>query len=166
MPDLLNQVAQPRDHSSKHILGVKTRQNLCPRCGEPKRSIAKICVNCYWENSRSPEIPNEVFVVDGDSCLKIRLTRGYYATVDAGEYDRLTKILWVYHKDKDANTGYATTAGSNGRLIRMHRFILGVTERGVHVDHHNGDGLDNRRRNLRPCEPRFNTKFQAPSTKF
>lgn len=156
MPDLIAQVAQPRDHSSKHILGTNTRKNLCPQCGDPKRSIAKVCVNCYWENNRSPEIPNEVFFVDGDPCLKIRLTRGWYATVDVTEYDRLSKILWVYHKDKDANTGYATTSGSNGRLIRMHRFILGITERGVHVDHKNGDGLDNRRRNLRPCPPRFN----------
>ncbi|GAG28472.1 unnamed protein product [marine sediment metagenome] len=32
----------------------------------------------------------------------------------------------------------------------MHRMILGV-EKGVDVDHINGDGIDNRRFNLRAC---------------
>jgi hypothetical protein len=33
----------------------------------------------------------------------------------------------------------------------MHREILGVTDPQVKVDHRNGDGLDNRRANLRKC---------------
>ena len=37
------------------------------------------------------------------------------------------------------------------RNVYMHREILGAIDRGTIVDHANGDGLDNRRLNLRKC---------------
>lgn len=46
---------------------------------------------------------------------------------------------------KDDYTAYAT----NDRKGPMHRWLLGVTERSQHVDHRSGNGLDNRRVNLR-----------------
>ena len=36
------------------------------------------------------------------------------------------------------------------RTIRLHRFILGPCA-APQIDHKNGDGLDNRRTNIRPC---------------
>jgi HNH endonuclease/AP2 domain len=33
----------------------------------------------------------------------------------------------------------------------MHRFLLGVTDRNIFVDHIDGDGLNNQRANLRLC---------------
>ena len=58
---------------------------------------------------------------------------------------------------------YATTRerGRMGRRIKMHRLILNAPD-GVHVDHINGDGLDNRRENLRLVTPELN---QANSRK-
>lgn len=43
------------------------------------------------------------------------------------------------------------------KLISMHRQITGVVD-GMDVDHINGDGLDNRRENLRICSHADNQK--------
>lgn len=36
-------------------------------------------------------------------------------------------------------------------IVYLHRFIMGVTDRHVYIDHINGDGLDCRRDNMRLC---------------
>lgn len=151
------QAAQPRDHSSKHTLNARTRQNICPQCGDPKRSIAKTCVNCYHVNNRPPVI-EEVFWEDGLPYRKLPLTRGCYALVDAEDYQRLSAFLWHYHKDKNALTPYAAASGGpNGTVIRMHRFLKDVSDRLRYVDHRDGNGLNNRKRNLRVCPPHRNS---------
>lgn len=47
------------------------------------------------------------------------------------------------------------------KQVKMHRLIMNAPD-GVHVDHINGDGLDNRRENLRLVTPQLN---QANSRK-
>ena len=82
---------------------------------------------------------------------KIPLTQGLQATVSARDYPRLTKYRWHAHKDGHAKTFYALRhyrlpSGKPARRS-MHTEILGLLQ----VDHKNGDGLDNRRSNLRPA---------------
>lgn len=62
--------------------------------------------------------------------------------MDAEDLPRLAGIAWRVRKDY--NTHYAHCPG----IGQMHRFILGVSGRLL-VDHKNGDGLDNRKQNLR-----------------
>lgn len=50
-------------------------------------------------------------------------------------------------RTQNARTVYAVT----GRGIRMHRFILGIADPRVQVDHDDRDGLNNQRYNLRTC---------------
>jgi len=71
-----------------------------------------------------------------------------YTIVDAEDFDRLCAYRWNYHEG-----GYAyrlVVANGARHSLRMHRAILGVKE-GVEVDHINGNRLDNRKANLRPC---------------
>jgi len=84
---------------------------------------------------------------------RIPLTQGQFALVDDDMYDYLMQWKWCAHKNR--NTYYAKRncrcPFTNKRYsILMHRQILRL-ETGQESDHVNGDGLDNRRANLRLC---------------
>lgn len=77
----------------------------------------------------------------------IPLTKGMFALVDEEDYQELSRYSWVY-----AWQGYAfrkAPVGEVPKQIRMHRQIIGVTDPKVLVDHRHGNGLDNRRKELR-----------------
>lgn len=77
----------------------------------------------------------------------IQLTQNQVAIVDDEDYEALSRHKWYY-----AN-GYAIRMARRGlrqMRVMMHREIMRPDD-GVEVDHVNGDGLDNRRCNLRVC---------------
>lgn len=78
------------------------------------------------------------------------------AIVDDEDYEELSKYNWYVQKSK--NTCYAYRRGLKSDQekrfsISMHRSVLGViyTDADKVVDHENGNGLDNRKENLRLC---------------
>jgi hypothetical protein len=81
----------------------------------------------------------------------IALTRGMVTVVDGQDYDRIMAFCQSWQAHKPNHTWYAQ-AQVGGRLSRhttqMHRFILSPPS-DMDVDHEDGDGLNNRRRNLR-----------------
>src|SRR3990167_624881 len=83
------------------------------------------------------------------SHCEIPLTKGYYAIVDASDYEKVNAFKW-YAAERRTGTGRLTVyAGRGHGCILMHRFILG--DSAAEIDHKNGDGLDNRRSNIRPA---------------
>lgn len=81
----------------------------------------------------------------------IPLTRGKAAIVDDEDYEYLNGFKW--RAVRGYNCFYATRinsrkGGSKYTVTWMHREIMRPTD-GMQVDHINGDGLDNRRANLR-----------------
>lgn len=80
----------------------------------------------------------------------IPLTQGYVAIVDEEDYSRVSEHSWCVqqYKDKIRCKKIYAKCSYNGTQITMHRFIL-MPLPGVHVDHINGNSLDNRRNNLR-----------------
>ena len=62
--------------------------------------------------------------------------------------DLETCIAYKWHMKKSLNTNYATSTMKGGRKIFLHRLVLGYNG-NMDVDHINGNGLDNRKLNLR-----------------
>lgn len=80
---------------------------------------------------------------------EIPLTKGHVAIVDASDYDFLSQFKWTAHEMR--HTSYALRAvryGGIQRVMYMHRYIL-LPDPEQEIDHANGNGLDNRRANLR-----------------
>ena len=76
----------------------------------------------------------------------INLTKNQVTVVDDDDYPNLNKYKWY-----TATSGkylYAGIKTSDGKLVLMHRQIMGFPSY-VYIDHIDGDGLNNRRSNLR-----------------
>jgi len=87
---------------------------------------------------------------------EIRLTRGKVALVDDEDYERLSGFKWQALKSRrdyyyaGRHVPLQDSDGHKQRMMLMHRVIL-ESPPGQAIDHRNGDGLDNRRCNLRFC---------------
>lgn len=89
---------------------------------------------------------------------EIRLTRGCVALVDDEDYARLSRFNWFARFSSRSRTFYAArnTGGEENifdikrRTVFMHHVVIGwEREPDTEVDHKNGNGLDNRKENLR-----------------
>jgi hypothetical protein len=88
----------------------------------------------------------------------IKLTKDQYALVDEADFDWLNQWKWMC-----TTTGYAYRWGPRNfykrKHILMHRLISGDPQ-GMEIDHIDGDKLNNRRSNLRPCSRIENARNQ------
>jgi hypothetical protein len=85
---------------------------------------------------------------------KIKLTKGMVALVSDEDYPYLSQ--WKWHAEPFGNT-WAAVRNRTGKAIYMHRAITGAGK-GKVVDHINGNGLDNRRENIRVCTQQENVR--------
>lgn len=84
---------------------------------------------------------------------EIPLSRGLFALVDDEDYEYLNQFKW--NAQPSRSTFYAVRSEwvsyKKRKHIRMHRVILGLTDRNVEGDHKDRNGLNNQRHNLRPA---------------
>lgn len=101
---------------------------------------------------------------------KIPLTQGLVALVDDADYESVSQFKW--HAQKIGRRVYAARSlpRANGKrsLQYLHQFLMpGAPE----IDHRFGDGLDNRRKNIRSAtllqnRQGFRRKRSGASSKF
>lgn len=81
--------------------------------------------------------------------MLIFLGKNKTAIIDDEDYVLLSNYIWYAKKDK--NSWYAAANKydeAKHTIIKMHQIILGK-RKGYVIDHINGNGLDNRKENLR-----------------
>lgn len=87
----------------------------------------------------------------------IQLTQGKRAIIDDVDFESLFIYRWLAHKTRNVVYAVRWEGIGRGRQPRfMHREILGL-KRGEIADHIDGNGLNNRRKNLRKCTPSQNS---------
>ena len=103
---------------------------------------------------------------------KIILTKDKVALVDDEDFERINQYKWQASQNLTSERIWYAKRVSKAisgkqKTIKMHREILKDTE-GLQVDHINGNGLDNRKVNLRLCtnqQNHFNRKLPNKNNK-
>ena len=130
----------------REVLPIETCRNFKAKC---------------WKRPRAKPAQSHPAPAADESDPSVRrlpLGNGLFATVDAADYKKLSKYRW-----------YASPHGRNvyarcrekGKDMYMHRMILRPRQ-GYIVDHIDGNGLNNRRCNLRVCTRQQNQANRGP----
>ena len=83
--------------------------------------------------------------------LRVPVLNGADAHVDSSDYELISKHKWQL-----TDGGYARTT-IKSKNVFMHRMVLGLTRaEAPHIDHIDGNGLNNRRANLRAADAQKN----------
>jgi hypothetical protein len=103
-----------------------------------------------------------------ESFALIPLTQGLFATVDLEDLERAKQFKWYPQRARRIDGSERIYVSRNipardGKktMEKLHRFILNAAA-GLDVDHVNGDGLDNRKSNLRECSRSQNNGNSNP----
>ena len=82
--------------------------------------------------------------------IRLHIDNDHYTLVDYEDYVKIVEFNWQV-----SGFGYISR-NVNGKTLYLHKYLLGADEETV--DHINGNKLDNRRRNLRLCSDKDNTR--------
>jgi hypothetical protein len=97
--------------------------------------------------------------------MLLKLTRGRDAIIDPDMFAYLAQHKWHLSPNSKNNAPYAARSIKypSGAVVKeyLHWYIIGKPINGFVVDHINGNGLDNRRENLRIVTPRINAQNKA-----
>lgn len=97
-------------------------------------------------------------IVDGDVAY-VPLTRGFTAVIDSADIHRVENWNWCVQSNIGTTYAYRKQWIDGKKCnVMMHRAILEIDDPSIPVDHRDGDGLNNRRVNLRPCTTSENAR--------
>ena len=155
------QVMDVNVHDYVNVLEVaedKVEECVCSKCGvsyfRVKGSyMAKtVCKKCLCENRRKQRKILPYTIQDGIATFTTH--KGDTFTVDEEDAEIVSQYCWCVNN----STGYLQ-GRVTGKLVYLHRFILGVeSDKNLIVDHINHDILNNCRSNLRICSYQENNR--------
>ena len=82
--------------------------------------------------------------------MLVPLTKGLATTIDDSDAERVSGHVWRAHRATTARENWYAYTKINGKKVYLHRFLTDAPK-GLDVDHIDGDGLNNRRENMRVC---------------
>lgn len=141
-------------------MGYKAGYCSVEGCGWTSRTHKGLCCAHYQRLKTHGDVRAGVPIVSankvreimiGEDCALVPLTQGRFAVVDLCDVELVAGRNW--HAVEDNRTFYAATSGQPKQP--MHSLILGLRD-GLLPDHIDGDGLNNRRSNLRFATPTQN----------
>lgn len=103
--------------------------------------------DCCRECSARSGIPakfNEISI--NDDIAQLILSDGTIVLIDIDDVDKVKQHYW--HKDSDGRYIHSYTAN-----MSLHKYVYG---KDIMLDHINGNTMDNRKTNLRPCNHQQN----------
>lgn len=88
----------------------------------------------------------------------IPLTKGQHALIDNDDWELVSSLAWCVNEYRaGVFRAVARTSRKQGhKCVYLHRLILGVSDKNVHVDHIDGNPLNNCRSNLRKTVNQLN----------
>jgi len=114
-----------------------------------------------WRRPRAKSAQSDAIPpvgASGPGVRRISVGQGLFATVDAADYKKLRRYTWyAYRRGRRI---YAVCK-TGRKTVYMHRMIM-RPRKGYLVDHIDGNGLNNRRCNLRVCTPAQNRANARP----
>ncbi len=137
----------------REVLPTGTCRNFKAKCWQPRRS------------KPAQDLSRPTTCGSRRGVRRIAVGHGLFATVDAADYKKLSKYTWYLYRH--GRTIYAACR-TKGKVVYMHRMIM-RPRKGYVVDHIDGNGLNNRRCNLRVCTPaqnRANVRPRNGSSRF
>lgn len=152
---------------------------ICSKCKQEKEIIefpknkgkkcgySSWCKECYRNiyNRTYRIIPNK-YIHLNNGITKIIITSPKYGIneclIDTEDYKKVKNYNWVISKDRNSFYVVSSTYRKTKSQARMHRIIMN-TPKGMHTDHINHNGLDNRKCNMRDCTNRQNQYNQKPN---
>lgn len=127
---------------------------ICERCGgQFTRFIERTQRHPHRFCSKNCRFPLREPVYRGDGTVLVPLTKGTFAIIDAEDAPSILRHRWALNgSGRGAWRSRQKGEPASPRHILMHREIMGLASSDEgEVDHINGNGLDNRRANLRPA---------------
>ena len=124
-------------------------QYVCSHCGlafsSPQKNRVYCSKRCYGKATTGKPRRENRFVLNDDGSAFVILAGGEVAVVDQEDLDRVLAYRWCIDRTK---RGEYASSKREGKHIRMHQIILPCGPH-THPDHKDGNGLNNRKSNLR-----------------